>query len=153
MRIDTEDMTFARQIHGTRVAYGEAGDCYSSLDCPQGRFSVNLKGTGLRVHSSMEWEGHGSGAAVHVSRKDDGGGKVWWLLWSLPPSRSTMDSARHNAKRWRWPLLTTNNCQTCVFSQGRQEDVAQPLNALKPLSSCMNVMEQRTPLERWQSER
>ncbi|XP_046400011.1 A disintegrin and metalloproteinase with thrombospondin motifs 9-like isoform X2 [Ischnura elegans] len=72
MRIDTEDMTFARQIHGTRVAYGEAGDCYSSLDCPQGRFSINLKGTGLRVHSSMEWEGRGSGAAVHVSRKDDG---------------------------------------------------------------------------------
>ncbi|XP_071450367.1 A disintegrin and metalloproteinase with thrombospondin motifs 20 [Hetaerina americana] len=72
MRINTEDMTFARQLHGARVPYGEAGDCYSSLDCPQGRFSINLKGTGLRVHSSMEWEGRGSGASVHVSRKDDG---------------------------------------------------------------------------------
>ena len=30
------DFSFARQIHGAVVPYGEAGDCYSLANCPQG---------------------------------------------------------------------------------------------------------------------
>ena len=30
------DFTFARQLHGAVVPYGEAGDCYSLANCPQG---------------------------------------------------------------------------------------------------------------------
>ena len=29
------DFTFTRQLHGEIVPYGEAGDCYSTANCPQ----------------------------------------------------------------------------------------------------------------------
>ncbi|XP_046384985.1 A disintegrin and metalloproteinase with thrombospondin motifs 9-like [Ischnura elegans] len=134
-------MTFARQIHGTRDY------SYSSLDYPQGRFSINLKGTGLRVHSSI---GRGSGAAVHVSRKDDGQSVVGRCRGKCGACHPADEVA---SMRWRWPPWAINNIHACVFRQGQQEDVAQPLNTLKSLSSCMNVIDEHTPLERWHGER
>lgn len=38
-----------------RVEYGTAGDCNSIAHCPQGRFSINLKGTQLQLSSSVVW--------------------------------------------------------------------------------------------------
>ncbi|KAL1130616.1 hypothetical protein AAG570_011858 [Ranatra chinensis] len=35
--VDTKDFTFSKQVRGSRVPYGEAGDCYSKDNCPQGK--------------------------------------------------------------------------------------------------------------------
>jgi hypothetical protein len=58
-----QDGTFSRQVkgqQGQRVPYGQAGDCYSKADCPQGRFSINLVGTNFIVSAFTRWEGKGS---------------------------------------------------------------------------------------------
>ena len=62
------DFTFARQIHGAVVPYGEAGDCYSLANCPQGKFSINLTGTGLRVADHSSWIGVGNKPSVWLQR-------------------------------------------------------------------------------------
>lgn len=38
-----------------RVEYGKAGDCYSLTECPQGRFSIDLRGTALGLSSEIIW--------------------------------------------------------------------------------------------------
>ena len=35
-----DDYTFSSQEYGTSVRFGSGGDCYSAVDCPQGRFQV-----------------------------------------------------------------------------------------------------------------
>jgi len=65
------DFTFARQIHGAVVPYGEAGDCYSLANCPQGKFSINLTGTGLRVADHSSWIGVGNKPSVWLQRIQD----------------------------------------------------------------------------------
>ena len=50
------------------VGYGEAGDCYSTANCPQGRFSINLQGTGFRVSPHTSWAGHGYRASLWINR-------------------------------------------------------------------------------------
>ena len=62
------DFTFARQVSGALVPYGEAGDCYSLANCPQGSFSINLTGTGLRVADHSSWIGVGNKPAVWLQR-------------------------------------------------------------------------------------
>jgi hypothetical protein len=65
------DFTFARSQKGhQRVGYGEAGDCYSTANCPQGRFSINLQETGLRVSPHTSWAGHGHRASLWINRLD-----------------------------------------------------------------------------------
>jgi GON domain len=55
-----DDFRFARLIRGAKhIAYAEAGDCYSNLPCPQGRFSVNLSGTPFRVAPTTGWISNG----------------------------------------------------------------------------------------------
>lgn len=49
------DYTFSRMTGLNRVEYGTAGDCNSIAHCPQGRFSINLKGTQLQLSSSVVW--------------------------------------------------------------------------------------------------
>ncbi|XP_043218973.1 A disintegrin and metalloproteinase with thrombospondin motifs 20-like isoform X2 [Amphibalanus amphitrite] len=61
------DFTFSRQLRGRRVNFGEAGDCYSTAGCPQGRFSINLAGTGFRLASGLTWVGVGREPSVHVN--------------------------------------------------------------------------------------
>lgn len=50
------------------VKYGEAGDCYSSLSCPQGRFSINLQGTAFKVSESTTWAEYGKDPSIRVNR-------------------------------------------------------------------------------------
>ena len=50
------------------MPYGEAGDCYSLANCPQGRFSINLSGTGLRVADHSTWIGVGNKPSVWLQR-------------------------------------------------------------------------------------
>jgi hypothetical protein len=67
--ITGHDFTFARLVRGHQmVGYGEAGDCYSTANCPQGRFSINLQGTGLRVSPHTSWAGHGHRSSLWINR-------------------------------------------------------------------------------------
>lgn len=64
-----DDWTFARQVKGKhQVKYGEAGDCYSSLSCPQGRFSINLQGTAFKVSEATTWAEYGKDPSIRVNR-------------------------------------------------------------------------------------
>ncbi|XP_039287306.1 LOW QUALITY PROTEIN: A disintegrin and metalloproteinase with thrombospondin motifs 9 [Nilaparvata lugens] len=63
-----KDWTFSYQVRGSRVAFGEAGDCYSRAKCPQGRFSINLSGTGLRVSPATEWKSMGPYSTQRITR-------------------------------------------------------------------------------------
>ncbi|XP_021356963.1 A disintegrin and metalloproteinase with thrombospondin motifs 9-like [Mizuhopecten yessoensis] len=66
LRIMTTDTTFATSVSGKIIPYGTAGDCYSSqTQCPQGRFSINLTGTGFAVSRNTTWILHGR----HSSKK------------------------------------------------------------------------------------
>ncbi|XP_026672200.1 A disintegrin and metalloproteinase with thrombospondin motifs 9-like [Ceratina calcarata] len=49
------DYTFSRTTGSNRVEYGTAGDCNNVAYCPQGRFSINLSGTQLKLSSSVSW--------------------------------------------------------------------------------------------------
>ncbi|XP_017755723.1 PREDICTED: A disintegrin and metalloproteinase with thrombospondin motifs 9 [Eufriesea mexicana] len=49
------DYTFSRMTGSNRVEYGTAGDCNSVAHCPQGRFSINLSGTQLRLSANVVW--------------------------------------------------------------------------------------------------
>ncbi|XP_046444849.1 A disintegrin and metalloproteinase with thrombospondin motifs 9-like isoform X3 [Daphnia pulex] len=72
LRVDSHDFTFARLVRGHQmVGYGEAGDCYSTANCPQGRFSINLQGTGLRVSPHTSWAGHGHRSSLWINRLED----------------------------------------------------------------------------------
>ena len=64
------DFTFAYAQEGQQVAYGEAGDCYSMAQCPQGAFSINLVGTPLKVSDRTTWVGYGNKAAHWINRLD-----------------------------------------------------------------------------------
>lgn len=80
-------MVFADTLHGSFVPYGTAGDCYSMKDCPQvsrsileilapflnvpvlqGRFSVDLRGTGLRIVDDLQWEDKGHRTTSRIDR-------------------------------------------------------------------------------------
>ncbi|XP_045034330.1 A disintegrin and metalloproteinase with thrombospondin motifs 9 isoform X2 [Daphnia magna] len=72
LRVHSHDFTFARLVKGHQmVGYGEAGDCYSTANCPQGRFSINLQGTGLRVSPHTSWAGHGHRSSLWINRLED----------------------------------------------------------------------------------
>lgn len=67
------DFQFARTSGRNYIGYGSAGDCYSAKNCPQGRFSINLRNTGFRVSSQTQWKTMGGPYAFqNVERK-----KVW----------------------------------------------------------------------------
>ncbi|XP_039770670.1 A disintegrin and metalloproteinase with thrombospondin motifs 20 [Ornithorhynchus anatinus] len=72
MQIKITDLLFAHTIFGKAVPFGTAGDCYSAARCPQGRFSINLAGTGLKISSSAKWLAQGNYASVNVHRSLDG---------------------------------------------------------------------------------
>ncbi|CAG2100309.1 unnamed protein product [Medioppia subpectinata] len=71
--IQSNDYRFAEsQSGGWQIAFGEAGDCYSVMHCPQGQFKINLKGTGLSVSPKTKWSVQGSKATKHIDRIDGG---------------------------------------------------------------------------------
>lgn len=72
MTLIATDFTFTSQNHGVRIPYGESGDCFSQGNCPQGRFSIFLKGTGLQVSGATVWKGAGNNVTVYIRRNQDG---------------------------------------------------------------------------------
>lgn len=50
-----DDYKFSMKIGNNNIEYGKAGDCYSQLDCPQGRFGINLSGTLLMLAPEVHW--------------------------------------------------------------------------------------------------
>ncbi|GAB6020024.1 hypothetical protein CHUAL_002773 [Chamberlinius hualienensis] len=59
LRVIVDDFRFTEQVHGSPIPYGEAGDCYSLKSCPQGKFSIDLGGTGFVVAEKTTWFSHG----------------------------------------------------------------------------------------------
>ncbi|XP_078504179.1 A disintegrin and metalloproteinase with thrombospondin motifs 20 [Lissotriton helveticus] len=72
MQIKTTDLLFAHTAHGKAVPFATAGDCYSAAKCPQGQFSINLSGTGLRISDDARWVAQGNYATLKVHRSPDG---------------------------------------------------------------------------------
>ncbi|XP_065567127.1 A disintegrin and metalloproteinase with thrombospondin motifs 9-like isoform X4 [Artemia franciscana] len=71
LRVITNEFAYAKPLRGALIPFGEAGDCYSTANCPQGRFSINLEGTGFRVANHINWIGHGEKSSLWVNRLDD----------------------------------------------------------------------------------
>ncbi|XP_062325813.1 A disintegrin and metalloproteinase with thrombospondin motifs 9 [Osmerus eperlanus] len=72
MLIITTDWQFASTREGHRVPFATAGDCYSAARCPQGRFSINLSGTGFQVAEDTKWISQGTYAVADIHRSQDG---------------------------------------------------------------------------------
>ncbi|KAJ7407992.1 hypothetical protein WISP_123543 [Willisornis vidua] len=72
MQIKTTDFLFAQTILGRAVPFATAGDCYSAARCPQGQFSINLAGTGLRLSSAVRWIAQGNYATADIHKSHDG---------------------------------------------------------------------------------
>ncbi|CAH1115336.1 unnamed protein product [Psylliodes chrysocephalus] len=71
MKIIGDDYTFSKQINGTQVPYGSAGDCYSSVqNCGQGQFEVDLAHTSFRLANNVRWEKLGPYASAQIRRSD-----------------------------------------------------------------------------------
>ncbi|XP_017588634.1 PREDICTED: A disintegrin and metalloproteinase with thrombospondin motifs 20-like [Corvus brachyrhynchos] len=68
MQIKTTDFLFAQTIFGRAVPFATAGDCYSAARCPQGQFSINLAGTGLRLSSTVKWIAQGNYATADIHK-------------------------------------------------------------------------------------
>ncbi|XP_063113205.1 A disintegrin and metalloproteinase with thrombospondin motifs 9 isoform X9 [Cavia porcellus] len=68
MQIITTDLQFARTSEGHPVPFATAGDCYSAAKCPQGRFRVNLDGTGLALSEAARWTSQGNYAVSDIKK-------------------------------------------------------------------------------------
>ncbi|CAB1440015.1 unnamed protein product [Pleuronectes platessa] len=72
LRIMITDLQFSQTLLGRPVPFATAGDCYSAAKCPQGQFSINLIGTGLKVSEATKWTSQGNYVSVKVHRSEDG---------------------------------------------------------------------------------
>uniref|UniRef100_A0A8C0VMC1 ADAM metallopeptidase with thrombospondin type 1 motif 9 n=1 Tax=Cyanistes caeruleus TaxID=156563 RepID=A0A8C0VMC1_CYACU len=72
MQIITTDLQFAQTHDGRPVPYATAGDCYSAAKCPQGRFSIDLYGTGLSLMGTAKWLSQGNYAVSEIQKSPDG---------------------------------------------------------------------------------
>ncbi|MBN3308697.1 ATS9 metalloproteinase, partial [Amia calva] len=68
MLIITTDWQFAFTHEGHHVPFATAGDCYSAARCPQGRFSVNLAGTGFQIAEETKWISQGNYAVADIHK-------------------------------------------------------------------------------------
>uniref|UniRef100_A0A8B9LKD8 ADAM metallopeptidase with thrombospondin type 1 motif, 9 n=1 Tax=Astyanax mexicanus TaxID=7994 RepID=A0A8B9LKD8_ASTMX len=68
MTIITTDWTYAFTHEGHKVPFATAGDCYSAARCPQGRFRINLSGTGFQVAESTKWISQGNYAVADIHK-------------------------------------------------------------------------------------
>ncbi|XP_011497434.1 PREDICTED: A disintegrin and metalloproteinase with thrombospondin motifs 9-like [Ceratosolen solmsi marchali] len=50
-----DDYRFSMKIGANNIEFGKAGDCYSRMNCPQGRFAINLSGTLLMLSPEVHW--------------------------------------------------------------------------------------------------
>ncbi|XP_078001337.1 A disintegrin and metalloproteinase with thrombospondin motifs 9-like [Glandiceps talaboti] len=67
-----EDGRYSSNSHGRFVPYASAGDCYSHAHCPQGRFYINLTGTGLAVSPDTSWDTQGRDITRNIFREKNG---------------------------------------------------------------------------------
>ncbi|XP_034372581.1 A disintegrin and metalloproteinase with thrombospondin motifs 20 isoform X1 [Arvicanthis niloticus] len=72
MQIKTMDLLFSQTLFGKAVPFATAGDCYSAARCPQGQFSINLAGTGIKISNTAKWLAQGRYASVIIHRSPDG---------------------------------------------------------------------------------
>uniref|UniRef100_A0A4W4GDV2 Peptidase M12B domain-containing protein n=1 Tax=Electrophorus electricus TaxID=8005 RepID=A0A4W4GDV2_ELEEL len=72
MAIVITDWKYAFTHEGHKVPFATAGDCYSAAQCPQGRFSLNLAGTGFQVAENTSWVSQGNYAVADVHKSQDG---------------------------------------------------------------------------------
>ncbi|XP_034725712.1 A disintegrin and metalloproteinase with thrombospondin motifs 9-like [Etheostoma cragini] len=72
MNIITTDWQFSVTREGKSVPFATAGDCYSAARCPQGRFRINLSGTGFKVAKDSSWISQGNFAVADVQKSQDG---------------------------------------------------------------------------------
>ncbi|KAJ7351111.1 A disintegrin and metalloproteinase with thrombospondin motif 9 [Desmophyllum pertusum] len=73
MKIIQEDKQFASTRGLNPPSYGTAGDCYSAQGkCPQGRFSINLQDTGIKLTSKVMWGSTGQGYSQIIYRYPEG---------------------------------------------------------------------------------
>lgn len=63
-----DDFEFSHSNNGNRINFGTAGDCYSAVKCPQGRFSINLRGSGFRLSEDTGWEVRGTHSFKDIDR-------------------------------------------------------------------------------------
>uniref|UniRef100_A0A672UQ41 ADAM metallopeptidase with thrombospondin type 1 motif 9 n=1 Tax=Strigops habroptila TaxID=2489341 RepID=A0A672UQ41_STRHB len=92
MQIITTDLQFARTHDGRPVPYATAGDCYSAAKCPQGRFSIDLYGTGLSLTGTAKWLSQGNYAVSEIQKSPDGTkvvGKCGGYCGKCTPSSGT----------------------------------------------------------------
>uniref|UniRef100_A0A8C0IDD0 ADAM metallopeptidase with thrombospondin type 1 motif 9 n=1 Tax=Bubo bubo TaxID=30461 RepID=A0A8C0IDD0_BUBBB len=92
MQIITTDLQFARTHDGRPVPYATAGDCYSAAKCPQGRFSIDLYGTGLTLTGTAKWLSQGNYAVSEIQKSPDGTkvvGKCGGYCGKCTPSSGT----------------------------------------------------------------
>ncbi|KAH9492125.1 A disintegrin and metalloproteinase with thrombospondin motifs 9 [Bulinus truncatus] len=68
LTIITTDTEFTKTHFGNPVPYASGGDCYSSSNCPQGRFSINLVDTGFVVSINTTWTLQGNRASQRIWR-------------------------------------------------------------------------------------
>ncbi|KAA0183802.1 A disintegrin and metalloproteinase with thrombospondin motifs 15 [Fasciolopsis buskii] len=57
MTVDIHDVRFSYTVGSSPVPFATAKDCFGSTVCPQGRFHIDLRGTGLKVSTKTIWEG------------------------------------------------------------------------------------------------
>lgn len=73
LKVITNDSTFTTGSYGKTIPFATAGDCYSSQgNCPQGRFSINLAGTGFIVSQNTSWSLKGPSASKNIQILNDG---------------------------------------------------------------------------------
>ncbi|KAM6927810.1 A disintegrin and metalloproteinase with thrombospondin motifs 9-like [Xenentodon cancila] len=72
MNIITTDWQFAVTHEGKSVPFATAGDCYSTAGCPQGRFNINLSGTGFKLAQDTSWASQGNYAVTNIQKSQDG---------------------------------------------------------------------------------
>ncbi|KAG2471070.1 ATS9 metalloproteinase, partial [Polypterus senegalus] len=66
--LDSTDWLFSQTSEGHHVPFATAGDCYSAAKCPQGRFSVDLSGTGFYITEETKWVSQGNYAVAEMKR-------------------------------------------------------------------------------------
>ncbi|EDO44376.1 predicted protein, partial [Nematostella vectensis] len=72
MKIIPDDFQFASTRGLKPPPYATAGDCYSRKRCPQGRFSINLEGTGIELSPDVRWRSTGRSFTQLIYRYPEG---------------------------------------------------------------------------------
>lgn len=122
LQIIEDDLQFAATTGRRSQTFGSAGDCYSTVPCPQGRFSINFERTKFRIRPKTEWETRGQNATMLYHAKvgflrykfrlvfvlikktyllvgatlSKGNCPLRWILWKLFPIEKHNYSIRNN---------------------------------------------------------